>query len=179
MALFSQAFDGVPALITTSLDVSTAMSRLADLKRWAPGKPLLTGEIKPGRVELAFAPGGGYGRAPSKFEGVLESSQEGCVLRGRFVSRSSVRAVSALMIAICGFMAFGGLLTGLGTIGQAGSIKEMGILVLGLLGWLLAVGVFGSIVLWNAAPARSEIRDMTRYIEGALGVPEGSSTLMP
>lgn len=74
-------------------------------------------------------------------------------------------------------MAFGGLLTGLGNLRSHGdSFGQIGISALYLLGWLLALGAFALIILWNAAPSRSEVRDMTGHIEAALCTQDAAET---
>ena len=55
MSLLPRAFEGVPADFASPLDAQAALARLAESKRWAPGKPLLTGQIEPGQVWLSFA----------------------------------------------------------------------------------------------------------------------------
>ena len=176
MSLFSRAFEGVPADFASPLDASAALARLADLKRWAPGKPLLTGQVKPERIALGFATGSGYGRAWMRFEGRLEPAGGGCVLRGRFVNGATVRVFAALFIAVCSLMALGGLASGLGMLLQGGdSLADAARQALGLAGWLLGVGSFGGLMLWNAAPSRREMRDMTRHLTAALQADEPAS----
>ncbi len=169
MSLFSRAFDGIPAVFKSPLDAPAAEARLLALKRWAPGKPLLTGVIAPDRVTLAFAPGSGYGRSRSRFEGRLEPAEGGCVLRGRFIGSGPTRAIAALFVAFSALMAFGGLLTGLADLrGGGDSISQVGVDLLGLIGWLCGVALFGCFSLWNAAPSRHEMRDMTEHLAAAL-----------
>jgi hypothetical protein len=175
MSLFSRAFNGIPATFSSSLDRSAATASLMELKRWKPGKPLLTGEIGPDRIELAFVPYSGYGRAPTRFEGLLESSEIGCVLRGRFVSPASVRAATGLGVAVAGLMAFGGLAAGLRIFLSEGD-SLIGPHLLALAGWLLVVGLFGCVALWNATPSRAQVRDMTKHLEAALRASGSAST---
>lgn len=180
VGMFSRAFDGVPLVVATTLELPAAMAALGQLKRWAPGKPLLTGEIQSERIVLAFAPGSGYGRAPSRYEGVLESSPSGCVLRGRFVSSGSVRTTSAFMIVMCAFMALGGMISGLSdAFAEEGTFIQIGMKVLVVGGWLLAVGLFGSLILWNAAPGHSEVRDMTKHLQSALDADQSAAGSAP
>lgn len=170
MRLFSRAFDGIAVSLPTSLDASEALARLAALKRWAPGKPLLTGQIGPERIVLAFAPGNGHGHAFSRFEGVLAPTGEGCELRGRFVSAARVRTMAALFLVACGFMAFGGLITGLGELGLGSApLAQVGLHLLAVVGWLAGVALFAAVALWNAAPSAGEVRDLTKHLVEALG----------
>ncbi len=169
MSLFSRAFEGVPAEFASPLDASAALARLLALKRWAPGKPLLTGEVGLERIALAFATGSGYGRAWTRFEGRLESSDAGCVLRGRFVNGAPVRVFAALFIVFCGLIAFGGLASGLDMLLHGvDSLADFARRALGLVGWLLGLGLFGGLVLWNAGPSHYEMRDMKRHLTAAL-----------
>ncbi len=169
MSLFARAFDGVPAAFTSPLEVVAAQARLEQLKRWAPGKPLLTGRIDAQQIVLGFAPGSGYGRSRTRFEGALEATAPGCVLRGRFIGSGSARASSVLCLAVCGFMAFGGLITGLRDIAaHADSLADVVPRLLFLCLWMLLLTLFGALVLWNAAPSRSEVRDMSQHLAAAL-----------
>ena len=169
MSLFSRAFDGVAADFASPLDAQAALGRLVQLKRWAPGKPLLTGQIRPEQVRLSFATNSGYGRAWMRFEGRLEPAGSGSVLRGRFVNGEAVRIFSALFLGACGFIGLGGLLTGLGALvhgGDAATPRAMQALF--LVGWLLVVALFGVGILWNAAPSGYEMRDMAGHLSAAL-----------
>ena len=176
MNLFSRAFEGVPAEFGSPLDAPTALARLVALKRWAPGKPLLTGEIQPGRITLGFATGSDYGRAWMRFEGRLEPAGDGCVLRGRFVNSAAVRAFSVLFLGVCGFMGLGGLTGGLGMLLHGDDTSaHLAMQALFLVGWLLVVALFGTGILWNAAPSRGDMRDMARHLSTALQAEESAS----
>lgn len=171
MNLFSRAFDGVPANFATALGAPEALARLVALKRWAPGKPLLRGELGPERVLLAFVPGDGHGRAPTRFEGAFDVSAGACVLRGRFVSPVPTRVMTVLFLAVCAFMIFGGLVTGLGKLGIGQEpLAQVGAHALALVGWLAGVVLFGCFALWNAAPSRADMRELTAHLATALDV---------
>lgn len=177
MDLLSRAFDGVPMALETSLSASEALARLQALKRWAPGKPLLTGTVEAGRVALTFAPGSGHGRAPARFEGVLDDSSGRCGLRGRFASPGGVRASSALLLAVCALMAFGGLTTGLAHLGIGSEpLAQVGLHLLFLVGWLAVVGLFARLALWNAAPSRQEMAELSGHLAAALDARADAAT---
>ena len=50
MGIFSELFEGVPARFDTGLASDQALSQLAQLIRWRPGKLDLTGEVTADRV---------------------------------------------------------------------------------------------------------------------------------
>lgn len=168
MTLFSRAFTGVAITIPSDLQPRAAILKVAELKRWTPGKPTFVGDISEHVISLGIVPAGGLivVRDSTRFVGSILASPGGCRLQGRFVSMALTRAFSALFLGVIGMMAVGGVAAIVG--GKIDSGMPDGSQALLIVGWLFALALLGCGVLWNAIPSHKAMAVMTKHLQLAL-----------
>lgn len=168
MTLFSRAFTGVAVTISSDLQPPAAILKVAELKRWTPGKPMFVGDISDHAISLGIVPAGGLivVRDSTRFVGTIVPSPGGCVLQGRFVSMALTRAFSALLLGVIGVMAVGGVAAIVG--GEIDSGMPAGLQALLFAGWLSVLALFGCGVLWNVIPSHKAMAVMTKHLQLAL-----------
>jgi len=168
MTLFSRAFTGVAVTISSDLPPRAAILKIADLKRWVPGKPTFVGDTSEHVISLGIVPAGGLivVRDSTRFVGAIVPSPGGCMLQGRFVSMALTRAFSALFLGVIGVMAVGGVAAIVG--GKIDSGIPAGLKALLFVGWLSALALLGCAVLWNAIPSGKVMAVMTKHLQLAL-----------
>ncbi len=168
MTLFSRAFTGVAVTFSSELQPRAAIVKVAELKRWTPGKPTFVGDVSEHAISLGIVPAGGLivVRDSTRFEGAIVPSPSGCAIQGRFVSMVFARAFSALFLGVICVMAVVGVAGIVG--GKIDSGMSVGFQALLSVGWISALALFGCGVLWNATPSHRAMEVMTKHLQLAL-----------
>ena len=168
MTGISEVVAGIPAEFASEISAEEALARVLRLKRWEKGKLEIIGEVNADRVSIRILHT--FRRSnQTRFEGVIVTKDTGTAIVGRFVASLATRLVAGAFLAAIACFAFGGLMIGLHELFTQQLAPLDALLQVALLTtWLVGVGLFAYVQIWNASPTKNDVVAISAALNEAL-----------